>query len=58
VRKSAMKLGGYAILLAAPPDFPGLGDPWGYIPESLGLMRKLKTRWDRHYLFNPGAFLV
>jgi D-lactate dehydrogenase (cytochrome) len=58
VRKSAMKLGGYAILLAAPPDFPGLGDPWGYIPESLGLMRKLKSRWDRHYLFNPGAFLV
>ena len=58
VRQAALELGGYAIILAAPVDFPGLEDPWGYTPESLGVMRNLKSRWDPQGLFNPGAFLV
>jgi D-lactate dehydrogenase (cytochrome) len=33
-------------------------DRWGYVPQSLALMRKLKARWDPDALFNPGAFLV
>jgi D-lactate dehydrogenase (cytochrome) len=52
------KLGGYAVLLAAPVDDLALKDPWGYTPESIDLMRSLKARWDPHGLFNPGVFLV
>jgi D-lactate dehydrogenase (cytochrome) len=58
VRQAALELGGYAIILAAPVGFPGLEDLWGYVPESLGLMRNLKLKWDPQGLFNPGAFLV
>ncbi len=56
-REAAIKAGGYAVLLAAPEPVRDV-DPWGYIPESLDLMRALKARWDPRGLFNPGAFLV
>jgi D-lactate dehydrogenase (cytochrome) len=58
LRQVALDKGGYAVLLSAPAGFAGINDPWGYTPESLELMRRLKARWDPAGLFNPGAFLV
>ena len=58
LRDAAHGLGGYAVLLAAPPGYAGAQDPWGYRPESLALMRRLKAAWDPEGLFNPGAFVI
>jgi hypothetical protein len=62
VRRLALDLGGYAIVLP-PPDGRTMGldpvdDPWGYSPDGLDLMRALKARWDPRSLLNPGAFII
>ncbi|MGC8779249.1 MAG: FAD-binding oxidoreductase [Anaerolineae bacterium] len=53
VRGAALAAGGYAVALSGPTP-----DRWGYVPEGLGLMRQLKSRWDPEGLFNPAAFVV
>jgi D-lactate dehydrogenase (cytochrome) len=58
IRDEAHKANGYAVRLTTPKHMIETTDPWGYVPESLELMRKLKSRWDPQGLFNPGAFLV
>jgi hypothetical protein len=58
IRAEAHKANGYAVLLTTPKHIKETTDHWGYVPESLELMRKLKSRWDPQGLFNPGAFLV
>jgi D-lactate dehydrogenase (cytochrome) len=58
IRAEAHKANGYAVRLTAPKHMKETTDRWGYVPESLELMRKLKSRWDPQGLFNPGAFLV
>jgi D-lactate dehydrogenase (cytochrome) len=58
IRAEAHKASGYAVRLTTPEHMKETTDHWGYVPESLELMRKLKSRWDPHGLFNPGAFLV
>jgi D-lactate dehydrogenase (cytochrome) len=57
IRAEATKASGYAVLLTTPEHMKETTDHWGYVPESLELMRKLKKRWDPQGLFNPGAFL-
>ncbi len=58
IRAEAHKANGYAVRLTTPKHMKETTDHWGYVPESLELMRKLKSRWDPQGLFNPGAFLV
>jgi D-lactate dehydrogenase (cytochrome) len=55
-REIARPLGGYAVMMNPPKDFPL--DPWGYIPNTLPLMHKLKVCWDPGGILNPGVFLV
>lgn len=45
LRKSAIKAGGYAIVLACPREDTSI-DPWGYLPESLWLMQSIYKRWN------------
>lgn len=45
LRQSALEAGGYAIILACPREYKSL-DPWGYTPESLGLMKLLSKSWN------------
>jgi len=33
-------------------------DPWGYQPDSLHIMKRLKARWDAADILNPSTFLV
>jgi D-lactate dehydrogenase (cytochrome) len=60
LRTSAQALGGYAMVM----DMPGVAssldrlDRWGYRPEGLKLMQRLKARWDPQGILNPGVFLV
>jgi hypothetical protein len=54
LRQAALALGGYAVVTSGAADL----DPWGYVPDTLPLMRQLKARWDPAGCLNPGAFLV
>jgi D-lactate dehydrogenase (cytochrome) len=58
LRLPAQALGGYAVALQTPPVVQGAIHPWGYRPDSLDLMRGLKTRWDPAGILNPGTFLL
>jgi FAD/FMN-containing dehydrogenase len=33
-------------------------DRWGYEPEGLEIMRRLKAQWDPQGILNPGEFIV
>lgn len=57
-RSVTHKVGGYAVVLAAPPSATAVLDVWGYKPEAMHLMQSLKQRWDSKGILNPGAFLV
>ncbi|MGE5262265.1 MAG: FAD-binding oxidoreductase, partial [Acidobacteriota bacterium] len=57
VRQAACEGGGYAVVLSAPEHARVGLDAWGYIPDTLSEMRKLKALWDRRGLMNPGAFI-
>jgi D-lactate dehydrogenase (cytochrome) len=58
LRQAALALGGYAVV-SEPGAAPGDGDPtpWGYAPETLPLMRRLKARWGPAGCLNPGVFM-
>jgi D-lactate dehydrogenase (cytochrome) len=56
LRETALSLAGYAVVANGPKD-KGI-DPWGYIPDTLPLMRQLKACWDPKGILNPGVFLV
>jgi D-lactate dehydrogenase (cytochrome) len=55
LRKPALGLGGYAVVIATPHEEI---DRWGYTPDGLALMRAIKQRWDPQGILNPGEFLV
>jgi D-lactate dehydrogenase (cytochrome) len=56
LRNAALACGGYAVIGGAGQnDSRGV---WGYAPETLPLMKRLKARWDPKGCLNPGAFLV
>jgi D-lactate dehydrogenase (cytochrome) len=55
LRKPALGLGGYAVVMTTPDrDL----DRWGYTPDSLEVMRAIKARWDAKGILNPGEFIV
>ncbi len=56
LRQAAGACGGYAVVTAARAD-AGF-DPWGYAPDTLPLMRRLKARWDPKACLNAGVFLT
>ena len=58
IRSNVHALGGYAIVLNAPESMRSEFDVWGYVPESIELMRALKSRWDPSGLLNPHTFVV
>jgi D-lactate dehydrogenase (cytochrome) len=58
LRHPALQAGGYALVIDAPAVFSPHLDRWGYRPQTLELMRKLKSLWDPAQILNPGAFLV
>ncbi len=59
LRQPAMALTGYALVLSAPAgDMPAGFERWGYQPESIDVMRRLKAQWDPQGVLNPGIFVV
>jgi glycolate oxidase FAD binding subunit len=58
LRQPALALGGYALVVSSNGRRESDFDRWGYAPETLSLMRRLKARWDPAGYLNPGLFLV
>ena len=58
VRQPALALGGYGALMLAPPGLTAPAMRWGYRPDALALMERLKARWDPAGILNPGVFGV
>jgi D-lactate dehydrogenase (cytochrome) len=58
VRRPALAHGGYAMALTIPPALRAVLDPWGYQPQALAVMQRLKERWDPAHILNSGQFIV
>ncbi len=58
LRQPAVALAGYAVVMGMPEDWQGKIDRWGYRPQAIDLMRRLKGRWDPERILNYGEFIV
>ncbi len=58
LRSALAGVGGYAVIEEAPAPLRHRLDLWGPAPESLALMRSLKTQWDPRNVLNPGRYIV
>jgi len=56
LRAAAVRAGGYAVVLTAPPAVRELVDMWGPV-AGLALMRRVKDRFDPEHRFAPGRFV-
>jgi len=59
LRRPALKRGGYATIMSMPEtmDNAWVIDRWGFTPEALDIMQRLKLRWDPNGVLNAGMFL-
>ena len=58
LRKPALAVGGYTVIMNTPDNWIGKLERWGYPSQTLELMKQLKLRWDPAGILNPGVFLV
>ncbi len=58
LRKAALALGGYAVVVTMPSEWNETIDKWGYRPEALDVMLRLKRRWDAAGILNRGVFIT
>jgi len=58
LRRPALEIGGYGVVMSAPEALLDRLDLWGYRPETLDLMSRLKARWDPAGVLNPYTFTV
>ncbi|QBD80205.1 FAD-binding oxidoreductase [Ktedonosporobacter rubrisoli] len=62
LRKAALINEGYAIALSVPEGLrtnpEDVLDRWGYQPQGLEVMKRLKARWDPQGILNPGVFVA
>jgi len=56
LRATAVRAGGHAVVLTAPPEVREAVDMWGPVP-GLALMRRVKDRFDPDHRFAPGRFV-
>ena len=56
LRKPALMSQGYAVVMDMPTALEGKIECWGYQPESIDIMRKLKARWDPDGVLYAGLF--
>ena len=58
LRTPALALEGYAVVITMPEEWHGAIDRWGYQPQALDVMRRLKKQWDPEGILNPGEFIT
>ena len=57
LRRPALALDGYAIVIDMPAAWESSIERWGYRPPTFELMRGLKARWDPQNILNSEAFM-
>ncbi len=59
LRRPALKRDGYAVVMSMPEtmDNAWVVDRWGFTPQALDVMQRLKLRWDPNGVLNAGVFL-
>jgi D-lactate dehydrogenase (cytochrome) len=55
LRQAALALDGYAVVMQMPMQWQGTLDQWGYQPQAIDIMRRLKARWDPNNIL--GGFI-
>ncbi|MBV9230549.1 MAG: FAD-binding protein, partial [Chloroflexi bacterium] len=58
LREPTLATGGYAIVMDGPEGLQNELDRWGYQPEGLDVMRRLKAQWDPHGAMNLDVFVL
>jgi glycolate oxidase subunit GlcD len=58
LRAAALAAQGYAVVLEMPTAFVSNIERWGYVPQGLTIMQRLKQQWDPSGILNPGVFVV
>lgn len=58
LRQFSLALGGYTIVMEMPSEWSGAIDPWGYRPDAIDVMQKLKAKWDPAGILNRDSFIV
>ncbi|GAC1348363.1 MAG: FAD-binding oxidoreductase [Ktedonobacteraceae bacterium] len=58
LRQPASEMDGYAVVMDMPGDWQGVINRWGYQPQAMDLMQRLKQRWDPQGILNGGEFIV
>ena len=58
LRLPALAREGYTIVTGMPDPLQNKLDRWGYEPEGLDIMRRLKAQWDPQGILNPGEFVI
>lgn len=58
LRTAALEREGYAVVIGMPDPLQSKLDRWGYQPEGLDVMRRIKAQWDPYAIMNPGEFVV
>jgi FAD/FMN-containing dehydrogenase len=56
LRQPALAVRGYAAFVQPPLD--SRLARWGYRPDGLAIMRRIKAAWDPAQILNPGEFVV
>ena len=56
LRAAAVRAGGHAVVLTAPPAVRAITDLWGPV-DGLALMRRVKDQFDPDHRFAPGRFV-
>jgi glycolate oxidase FAD binding subunit len=56
LRAAAIRAGGHAVVLTAPPEVRAITDMWGPV-AGLALMRRVKDQFDPDHRFAPGRFV-
>jgi glycolate oxidase FAD binding subunit len=56
LRAAAVRAGGHAVVLTAPPGVRETLDMWGPV-GGLALMRRVKDQFDPGHRFAPGSFV-
>jgi glycolate oxidase FAD binding subunit len=56
LRAAAIRAGGHAVVLTAPPAVREIADMWGPV-AALALMRRVKDQFDPDHRFAPGRFV-
>jgi glycolate oxidase subunit GlcD len=57
LRRSALATQGYTVVMKMPATSVHYLERWGYEPQGLAVMRRLKQRWDPRGILNSGVFV-